>query len=88
MSDLNKEVNTLKEDIKKLAKKEQTDVDIFLDSEKTRLIELCQEYLAKGFMTTDESQKLITLYNNYQKLGGNGEAEKNYKLASRLPVHN
>lgn len=84
---LKSDFESLREDIQKISKKEQEDVDTFLDSEKTRLINLCQGHLEKGYMTPEESRTLTHLYSNYQSLGGNGEAEKNYNRVATLPVH-
>lgn len=84
---LKSDFNILREEIEKISKKEQNDVSIFLDLEKTRLVSLCQEYLEKGYITPEETRILTHLYSNYQKLGGNGEAEKNYNRVIKLPVH-
>ena len=78
----------LEEDINKLTNKEKSDVSLFLDSEKTRLIEEGSEYLRRGNITFDEYQHLTHLYNNYQKLGGNGEASRIYEKVKNLPIQN
>ena len=83
---LKSNVDSLHDEIKQISKKEQKDVDTFLDSEKTRLVNLCQEYLERGHITPEESRTLTHLYSNYQLLGGNGEAEKNYNRVANLPV--
>lgn len=84
---LKSDFDFLRAEIKKISKKEQNDVSIFLDLEKTRLINLCQGYLEKGYITPEEARILTHLYSNYQKLGGNGEAERNYNRVMKLSVH-
>lgn len=75
IAQIRREIVDMKKEIEKVAKKEAIDVSYFLDSEKTRIIKWCKDYLAKGYMTNDEWQALNHLYNNYHALGGNGEAE-------------
>ncbi len=84
---LKSDFDFLREEIKRISKKEQKDVNIFLDFEKTRLINLCQKYLERGHITPEETRILTHLYSNYQQLGGNGEAERNYNRVINLPVH-
>lgn len=51
------------------------------------IIEECQFYLNKGFITPKEQAELKRLWNVYhKKLKGNGEAEAIYNLVEKLPV--
>lgn len=86
LSPIEEKLTTLEEDVNKLTKKEKSDVSLILDSEKTRLIEEGTEYIKRGNVTADEFQHLTHLYNNYQKLGGNGEAQKIYERVKTLPT--
>lgn len=86
IAQIRREMSEIKEDIKQVAKKEAVDISYFLDSEKTRIIKWCKDYLEKGYMTNDEWQALNHLYNNYHALGGNGEAEASFDKAKSLPV--
>lgn len=86
IAQIRREITDMKKEIEKVAKKEAVDVSYFLDSEKTRIIKWCKDYLAKGYMTNDEWQALNHLYNNYHALGGNGEAEQSFEKAKDLPV--
>lgn len=59
--------------------------DSSLDSEKARIIERCEQYLRQGYMTSDQANILIRLYNNYKCRGGNGQAKAFYDKTIKLP---
>lgn len=51
-----------------------------------RLLHLCEKYLDRGWIETDELADLNRyLYEPYRKLGGNGTAEKLMKKVENLP---
>lgn len=56
-----------------------------LDSEKARIIERCEQYLTQGYMTSEQANILIRLYNNYKCRGGNGQAKAFYDKTIKLP---
>lgn len=52
-----------------------------------RIIALGQEYLERGYITKDEYENLHDyLFVPYQKIGGNGTAEKMMKEVDKLPI--
>ena len=52
------------------------------------IIEECQFYVEKGYITPKEQAELKKLWCTYHnKLKGNGEAEAFYNLVEKLPVH-
>lgn len=52
-----------------------------------RIINLCTEYIAKGYVTKDEYEDLHDyLYEPYVELGGNGTAKKMMEEVNKLPV--
>lgn len=59
-------------DVIRLEDKMNTIEETSLDSEKARIIERCEQYLAQGYMTSEQANVLIRLYNNYKCRGGNG----------------
>lgn len=48
---------------------------------------LCEKYLDKGYITTDEYEDLVKyLFAPYKALGGNGTAEKLIGEVKKLPI--
>lgn len=48
---------------------------------------LCQKYIERGYITTDEFDNLYTyLYLPYKALGGNGTGEKLMNAVMKLPL--
>ena len=54
----------------------------------TRLMDLCEKYIDRGWITPEEYEDLVTyLYHPYLKLGGNGTVKKMVdNEINRLPV--
>ena len=54
----------------------------------TRLMDLCEKYIDRGWITTEEYEDLVTyLYHPYLELGGNGTVKKMVdNEINRLPV--
>lgn len=54
----------------------------------TRLMDLCEKYIDRGWITPEEYEDLITyLYHPYLKLGGNGTVKKMVdNEINRLPI--
>ena len=50
-----------------------------------RLYSLLDEYLIRGYITTDELENLEYLYKPYRELGGNGTCERMYEQVTLLP---
>lgn len=52
-----------------------------------KIIDRCNEYIARGYVDTDEFHELEHyLYQPYADMGGNGTAEKLFTDVSNLPV--
>lgn len=59
---------------------------LVIDSYKFRLVELCKEHIADGYMTQAQFDQLSEFYKLYTSLGGNGQAKQYYEKASTLPI--
>jgi hypothetical protein len=44
------------------------------------------QYINRGWITEDEYQTLLELYEPYKKLGGNGSGTKIIKEVEKLPI--
>lgn len=52
-----------------------------------QIIELCEYYIARGYISTEEYKELNHyLFEPYQALGGDGTAAKLIKEVERLPI--
>lgn len=52
-----------------------------------KILYLCNHYIERGYITTDEYENLHDyLFIPYQALGGNGTAERLMKEVSNLPI--
>lgn len=53
----------------------------------SRICELCEKYIIRGYITENEYEDLIDyIYTPYKKLGGNGTAEKMVEEVEKLPI--
>lgn len=51
-----------------------------------RLYALCQEYLARGYITISEYDNLMYIYRPYRDAGGNGTGTKLIESVCKLPM--
>ena len=52
-----------------------------------RIISLCEKYINRGWITSDEYENLYEwLFVPYQKLGGNGTAKRLMSIVDNLPM--
>ena len=51
-----------------------------------RIYDLCEKYIARGYITTSEYDNLKYLYEPYVALGGNGTGTKLKDAVDKLPV--
>lgn len=52
-----------------------------------RIIYLCEKYIARGWISSDEYENLDTyLYQPYTKMGGNGTAKRLMAIVDNLPT--
>lgn len=53
-----------------------------------RIIYLCEKYIDRGWITSDEYENLEKyLYEPYERMGGNGTAKRLIAIVKNLPVH-
>ena len=74
-----------KEEEKKAGKKDaQRDMIIGLGHD--RIISLCEKYISRGWVASDEYENLYEwLFVPYEKLGGNGTAKRLMSIVDNLP---
>ena len=53
---------------------------------KFQLINACKTYIAQGWMTQYQFDRLSDLHHIYNKLGGNAQGDSYYERAVRLPI--
>ena len=78
------------EDLRKYVRENDLSVNnklnLIVASYRYRLIQLCQEHLKVGHMTSTEYSQLTELYKLYVGLGGNGQAKEYYDRTVQLPL--
>lgn len=53
-----------------------------------RIMYLGMSYIERGYITSDEYENLYEyLYKPYEKMGGNGSAERVMNEVNKLPIH-
>lgn len=88
-----KELEDIRKRILVISDKEDKDLihinenfDLIIASYKYRLVQLCKQFLAQGFMYQDQYENLNEFYTLYHKLGGNGQAQSYYEKCSELDI--
>lgn len=68
--------------------KDSAESELLLGLAHTRIMNLCEEYIERGWITPEEYEDLITyLYHPYLELGGNGTIKKMVdNEINRLPI--
>lgn len=61
-------------------------IEIILASYRFRLIQLCQNFLKQGYMTSGQYEQLVEFFKVYAGLGGNGQAKEYYERTLKLPL--
>lgn len=70
----------------KVQRKDQAH-DLLLGLGHDRIVALCEEYIAKGYITVSQYDNLVKyLYIPYKARGGNGTGEKLVNEVKKLPV--
>ena len=69
--------------------KDSAESDLLRGLAHTRIMDLCEKYIERGWITPEEYEDLITyLYHPYLELGGNGTVKKMVdNEINRLPIH-
>lgn len=70
------------------ARKHGTDADhqLLIGMAHDRIYALCQEYLARGYITISEYDNLMYIYRPYRDAGGNGTGTKLIESVCKLPM--
>lgn len=70
------------------SRKDSAESELLLGLAYTRIINLCEKYIDRGWITPEEYEDLITyLYHPYLELGGNGTVKKLVENEiNRLPI--
>lgn len=73
--------------ISKLADKKDCRTRLLVGLGHDRIISLCEKYIDRGWITSDEYENLNDyLYLPYKAAGGNGSAERAMKQVMKLPI--
>lgn len=83
---IEQELNDLRAYVLILEDKEKQRMNLILTSYKFRMVQLCEVYLRKGFLTYSEYEQLNEFYKVYSGLGGNGQGKEYYEKTIKLPI--
>lgn len=67
-------------------KAKSAETELLLGLAHDRIYDLCEKYIARGYVTTSEYDNLMYLYRPYHKCGGNGTGEKLIEKVDKLPI--
>ena len=88
IDDLKQYHNTDKHEVNdKLAdldQKHQDNLSKILESYKFRFIQLCKVHLKEGYVTPEDWEQIVTFYDLYRGLGGNGQAAEYFERVKKL----
>lgn len=73
------------EQLKELALKHEKNLARIIESYKFRFIQLCKTHLRENYISEEDLTQIITFYDLYHGLGGNGQAEEYYEMVKKLP---
>ena len=57
-----------------------------VESYKFRFIQLCKTHINDGYISNREWEQIVTFYDLYHSLGGNGQAEDYYEQVKKLEI--
>lgn len=72
--------------LKELTKEYEDKLKRILESYKFRFIQLCKTHIKDGWITDSEWEQIVTFYDLYHGLGGNGQAEEYYNKVKQLEI--
>jgi len=70
------------------SKKKNAEQQMLIGLGHDRLYSLCNEYIVRGYVTSDELSNLEYIYVPYTELGGNGTGKTLYATVNKLPIKN
>lgn len=74
--------------IAKRAEKKDVKTEMLIGLGHDRIMYLGMSYIDRGWITSDEYENLYEyLYRPYEKMGGNGSAERIMNEINKLPIH-
>ena len=74
------------ERLKELTAEYEDKLKKILESYKFRFIQLCKTHIKDGWITDSEWEQIVTFYDLYHGLGGNGQAEEYYNKVKQLEI--
>ena len=74
------------ERLKDLTREYEDKLRRILESYKFRFIQLCKTHIKDGWITDSEWEQIVTFYDLYHGLGGNGQAEEYYNKVKQLEI--
>ncbi len=80
----NRDRDEFDEKIHDLTKKHEDNLARIIESYKFRFIQLCKTHMRDGYITPDEWDQIVTFYDLYRSLGGNGQAEEYFERVKLL----
>lgn len=81
------ELKKLRDELFEVAAEEGDTRDELMSSWRFRLMQLCRQYIARGYMLYAEYDQLAEIYRHYTHFGGNGQGESFFNRASALPQY-
>lgn len=67
-------------------RKKSNETKLLMGIAYTKIIQQCDRYLVRGWISTDEYHELYHyLYQPYEAMGGNGTAKRQMELVKNLP---
>ena len=72
--------------LKELTAEYEDKLKRILESYKFRFIQLCKTHIKDGWITDTEWEQIVTFYDLYHGLGGNGQAEEYYNKVKQLEI--
>ena len=73
------------DDLNEIQAKNDENFKLIINSYKFRLIQLCKTHLRENYISEEDLTQIITFYDLYHGLGGNGQAEEYYEMVKKLP---
>lgn len=83
---IKEDLNNLRSFVLEEKKSSEKYIEIILASYRFRLIQLCQNFLKQGYMTSGQYEQLVEFFKVYAGLGGNGQAKEYYERTLKLPL--
>lgn len=79
-------IEELSKQLEALQEEEKEHMDSIVMSYRFRLIQLCKQYIAQGYITQEQYDQLTEMYKVYHSFGGNGQAQRYYETAMELEI--